>query len=257
MSLHHFNAYRSVSQQLSGLGSAKKLGKFMARHLQLKLGMTLCTIAIMMLALALGPPAAPAKGDHAVPPITEVQLKAIGHARLEPSEISSWKKRARMQAFLPQLQVEYERRTRSLIDIGINDSVYVGSNGVVVGPEEGNYSYNNNADQNVAVKAVWSLNETVFNPDMLNVSAEARRLAENRQMILAEVTKNYFERERLAGEIEYLEGEIRKSPEPEKIRHEIFLKGVSIKEATAGLDALTGGWFSEKIREDSRVAKGR
>lgn len=211
----------------------------------------------MMLALALGSPSEQAMGDRAVPTIAEVQLKAIEHARLEPSEISSWKKRARMQAFLPQLSVEYERRTRYLVDIGITDSVYVGSNGVVVGPEEGNYNYNNNADQNVVVKAVWSLNETVFNPDMLNVSAEARRLAVDRQMILGEVTRNYFERERLAGEIGYLEDEVGKSPEPERIRHEIFLKSVSIKEATAGLDALTGGWFSESIRDGSRVAKGR
>lgn len=233
----------------------------MARLLLCEIYMKAYAVALVLLALsargahpaAFGSPAG--TGDE--PEIAEVQQRAIEHARLEPSEISSWKKRARLQALLPQFQVEYERRIRDFVDININDSVYVGSNGVIVGPDEGSYSYNNNADQNVVVKAVWSLNETIFNPDILNVSAETRRLAGERQAILAEVTRNYFDRQRLIGEIEYLQDELKRSPSPEKIRHEIYLKRVSFSEATAALDALTGGWFSEQIRGPSSVGSRR
>jgi len=186
--------------------------------------------------------------DHVTPPITEVQRRALQYARLEASEISSLKRRARLSAFLPQLQIDYQRRVRSLVDVNINESVYVGSGGVVVGPDEGEYAYNNNADQNIGVKAIWRLNETVFNPDMLDVSAETRRLAHERQAVLAEVTKNYYDRQRIVGDIAYLKNQVSTAPNPNKVRHEIFLREVASREATAAIDALTGGWFSEQLK---------
>jgi len=213
------------------------------------IGMNACAIIMVLLALSAGSaPSMHYTEDNGVPSIVDVQQQAISHARLDPSEISSWKKRARMQAILPKIQVEYERRIRDFVDIDINDTVYVGSNGVVVGPDEGSYSYNNDADQNITVKAVWSLNETIFNPDLLNVSAETRRLANERQAILAEVTRNYYDRQRLTGEIAYLGGLLKKTDGPDKVRHEIFKKRVSFREATAALDAMTGGWFSEQLQ---------
>ncbi len=191
-------------------------------------------------------------GESCVPSIVEVQKRAIAHARLDPSEISRWKKRAKLQALLPKVQLEYERRVRDLIDIDINDSVYVGSNGVVVGPEEGSYSYNNNADQNIGVKAVWSFNETIFNPDMLNVSAEARRLARERQALLSEVTKNYYDRERLASDNERMKVI---SSSASKIERQIVLNRIAIKEANANIDSYTGGWFSEQVAECNNIIK--
>ncbi|MBT3181964.1 MAG: hypothetical protein HN337_05580 [Deltaproteobacteria bacterium] len=188
-------------------------------------------------------------GEKCVPSIVEVQKRAIAHARLDPSEISGWQKRAKLQALLPKIQLEYERRVRDFIDIDINDSVYVGSSGVVVGPEEGSYSYNNDADQNIGVKAVWSFNESIFNPDMLNVSAEARRLSRERQSLLAEVTKNYYDRERLAGDILRMSKLLDIKPGDHKVERQVFLNEVAVKEAIANIDSYTGGWFSEKISE--------
>jgi hypothetical protein len=86
---------------------------------------------------------------------------------------------------------------------------------------------------------------------MLAVSEETRFLARERQAILAEVNKNYYARDRAAGDIGYLEEQLRESVHPEKVRHEIFLRRVSLDEATAALDALTGGWFSGQLREGS------
>jgi hypothetical protein len=190
------------------------------------------------------------KGEMAVPSIVEVQQKAVEYARLDPGEISKWKKNSKLQAFVPQLQFEYERRMRDYVDVNVNDQVYVGSGGSVVGPDEGQFTYNNDINNNIAVKAVWNLGEAVFNPDELNVSAEARKLAYDRQSLLAEVSKNYYARERLAGEIELAEKDMRSASadERKKMEAEVFVKRVSIKEAEAGLDALTGGWWSDERR---------
>lgn len=212
--------------------------------------MTIGTLILFLCALSAGAGTLD-QGASAgkVPPVAQVQQRAVEHARLDPSEISSWKRRARYQALMPQLQLEYERRLNYDVDIDISDSVYVGSNGVSVGPEEGRYSQTQDADQNVAVKAVWRFNEAIFNPDMLNVSAETRHLARERQSLLAEVNRNYYDRSRLAGEIAYYEEQLKHASNPAKIRHEIYLRRVAFDEATAALDALTGGWFGEQLRD--------
>lgn len=185
------------------------------------------------------------------PPIAIVQQKAIEYARLEPSEISSWKKRARLSALLPKLQVSYDRRVKYNIDVDVSDSVYVGSQGSAIGPSQGSYAANEDLDHNIGVKAVWSLGDTVFNPDMLAVSEEARMLARERHAILAEVNKNYYERDKVTGEIQFLVERLKPKPRDEEIRRELLLKRVCLDEATAALDALTGGWFGKQIATDS------
>lgn len=183
------------------------------------------------------------------PDIVDVQKRAIDYARLDPSEISKWKRRAAKAALLPKLQIEYDRRMRDYVNVDVNDQVYVGSNGVVVGPDSGSYNANCNNDNNISVQAVWSLGEAIFSPDSLAVSQEARNLARERQSILAEVNRNFYERRKLGGEIVMLEAELKAHPRDEKIRRDIFAKRVARDEAAAALDALTGGWFSEHMRD--------
>lgn len=183
------------------------------------------------------------------PSIVELQRKALEHARLDPSEISSWKKRVRFSALVPRLQLDYSRRMRSLVDVNINDSVYVGANGVSVGPEAGSYQENSDADQNIGIKAVWNFSEAIFNPEMLAVSEEARLLARERQGILAEVNRNYYERTKAQGEISFIERALKREPRSEKLKMEIFSKRVALDEATAALDALTDGWFSSEFNK--------
>lgn len=184
--------------------------------------------------------------SHSAPPIEEVQRRAIEHARLDPSEITSWKKRARLAALFPKLQVSYDRRVKNDVNVDVNDSVYVGSSGTAVGPPQGGYAASSNSDNNIGLKAVWNFDEALFNPDVLAVSEEARLLARERQAILAEVNKNYYERDRAAGEIAFLGQALPRDPRPDKVRREIFLQRVALDEATAALDALTGGWFSKQ-----------
>lgn len=182
-----------------------------------------------------------------LPSISEVQRRAVSEARLEPSQISSWKRKAQMSALLPKLQVDYTRKVADDIDINLNDSVYVGSNGVAIGPQEGGISATSNADQSIGVRAVWSLNETLFNPDLLNVSAEARRLSIDRQSMLAEVSGAYYELERTMGEIALLKKELAGQGDRLKLERESFVQRVTCKEAIAKLDAYTGGWFGESV----------
>jgi hypothetical protein len=210
------------------------------------------SIIMIVAALSYGGAARLAAEDvPRVPPVDEVQRHAISHANLSPDDITSWKKRVRVAALLPKFQIDYGHRRQYDVDVDTNDSVYVGSSGVVVGPEDGGYSHNQNFNHTIGFKAIWNLDEAVFNANELNISAESRRLAGERQSMLAEVNRNYFERERLLGEIKHMK-ELKSRRMDGRTKHEIFVKEVAIREAGAALDALTGGWFSQESRRLSR-----
>ena len=171
------------------------------------------------------------------PPILEVHRMAINHSQLDFNKTEKWKRNSKLQALLPRLQVEYERHVRDNIDIDINDSVYVGSGGVNVGPEENSYSRDAQGDQNVAIKAIWMLNELVFNRDELDISAESRSIHRERQILLAEVNISYFKWVRIADQLGKTFDLKQKNT-----------KQRELEEMSANLDALTGGWFSKNLR---------
>lgn len=182
-----------------------------------------------------------------VPDIAEVQRRAIDYARLDPKEITTWKKRTKLAALLPKFQLDYGMAFKNDVNVNINDSVYVGSSGTTVGPEQGDVSQNINTNQNIGVRAIWSFSDAVFSPEELAVSEETRLLARERQAILSEVNRNYYERRKLAGELFFLSAQLKKTPRDDKVRQEIFAKNIALDEATAALDALTGGWFGAQI----------
>jgi hypothetical protein len=192
-------------------------------------------------------------GDMRLPPVIEVQRQAVRHARFDLSEIHSWKKRSRQAALVPRLQIDFGKRMRDNIDIDIQDNVYVGSSGIVVGPEEGSYSNVYTSDLTIGVRAVWELGEAVFSPRELAVSAEARNVARATNLLLADVNHHYYIVESCPAEVEILKKVKESDKKPENIRHKIFLRQVACRESSAALDALTGGWWSSALESNTEI----
>ncbi len=183
-----------------------------------------------------------------IPDIARVQQKALSYARLKPNQISKWRKSAKIQAWLPQLQLDYSHKNRSIVDVDISDSVYVGSGGITVGPDEGSMSYDQQGDQSIGVKAVWRLNESLFNSDTINISAESRRLSQERQALLMSINEHYFSYKRALIEGDFLNAHYQKAAQSKKNAHlKLIQKQMQADEAKAALDALTGGWFSRQL----------
>ena len=212
-------------------------------------------VCIMVLMVAAGWAAAAADAMVAAdypapsePAIVDVQAAALEHHGLDRGEAREWKKRARLSALLPRLELRYDRRVKDYVDVNVTENVYVGSSGVTVGPNEGKYSQNSNNDQNIGVRAVWQLGGIVFNTDQLAISREARSLMHERMTLTAQVNKHYHERRRLIGIIDELERGILSHGMKGTPQHELFLARVRLAEETAFLDGLTGGWFSRNLR---------
>lgn len=172
----------------------------------------------------------------AEPAIQEVQAEAIRYLGFDQKEMDSWKSRARWSAALPRLQAGFQRDLKDLVSLSSRDSVSVSGGDVTVGPTQNNFDENFNQGTAIDIKAVWYLNELVFNRDSLSASSEKRDWIRERNRILQEVSEAYFTRKRLLKELKV-------KADPLEIREK---KKLMVDQATATLDALTGGWFSRK-----------
>ncbi len=209
---------------------------FVAQILLQRFGMkTLNTFfALAAFVILISPLAIHADENHGDPDISDVHKVALDYARIRPEDISNLQKRTRRAAYLPLFQVGTKQTFQNNVNIGINDNVSVTSTGTSIGPQttDAKQYVDNNTD--FEVKAVWRLNEIIYNSDMLNVAEEARVQIRERRDLLSNVNRLYFERQRLLDEGEG-------SPKNASLnRH--------IAEVTAELDAFTGGWYSEQLK---------
>jgi hypothetical protein len=88
-------------------------------------------------------------------------------------------------------------------------------------------------DRDYGIVLSWDLRSLAYDPEMVDVSDEARRLIQLRDDVLDEVNQLYFERQRVLLEAA---GREPASPEAARLR-------LRAAELAAGLDAWTGGWF--------------
>ena len=173
------------------------------------------------------------------PSIQEVQQEAIRYMGYDPSQIDGWDKKTKWAAALPHLQVGFQKDLKDTVSVTTRDNISISDGEVFVGPNENNYDQNFNQGTVFGVKALWSLDQLVFNRDTLAVSVEKRHWMLERNRILQQVTEAYFTRRRLIQEL-------KRRGDPLAIREK---KKLLLDHSTAVIDADTGGWFSEKISQ--------
>jgi len=161
------------------------------------------------------------------PKIEEVQKQAIKYAEVEPSKIINWRKQAQKKALLPKLTVGLDGSRKT------NYEIYTAANTSYV--FEGPNDQSNGWD----VALSWDLSELIWNSDQTSIDTRSRLMVQLRDDILDEVNKTYFERIRVKMELDSLQIEDRKKR---------FEKELRVRELTASLDALTGGYFSNHTR---------
>ncbi|QQR79819.1 MAG: hypothetical protein IPJ69_10800 [Deltaproteobacteria bacterium] len=170
------------------------------------------------------------------PTIQQVQAEAIRYLGMDTQDMDSWKSRSRWSAALPRLQASFQRDLKDLISLSSRDSVSVSGGDVTVGPTQNNFDQNFNQGTAIDIKAVWYLNELVFNKDSLAVSSEKRDWMRERNRVLQDVSEAFFTHKRLVKEL-------KSKSDPLEIREK---KKFMLDQVNGTLDALTGGWFSKE-----------
>jgi len=164
------------------------------------------------------------------PSIREVQEAAIAYSRSHPDTVDSWRARARTSALMPEFQSrvrsQFDRDSRTRTNLDAADAVVV--------------TDDNDNSLLLEVRATWDLDRVIFNPDELGVWRETMRMANLRDRVVDEVTRRYYERRRLQVDLQL-------SP-PTNVSDRVR-KELRIQELTADIDAVTGGWFSKRLKK--------
>jgi photosystem II stability/assembly factor-like uncharacterized protein len=161
------------------------------------------------------------------PDISEVQQAAIKYAEVEPEKIARWRRQAKVKAILPKLTVGLDRSETT------NYEIYTSATARYV--YEGPYDKSDGWD----VTLSWELGDLIWSDAQTSIDVRSRLMVELRGNILDEVTKIYFERLRVKMELNNLSLEERKKR---------FEKELKLQELAASLDALTGGYFSQRLK---------
>lgn len=164
----------------------------------------------------------------AEPSVRDVQQQAIEYVRVHPEVVDSWRLRARTNALAPRLTTTGQGT--------LNDD-----RRTVEQPGQATIlSTDNDQSGRLTVGATWELDRLIFEPAEMAVARESVRMANLRDRVLDEVTRRYFERRRLQVDLEL---------SPPKDLADRVKKELRLQELTADLDAATGGWFSEKLKD--------
>jgi len=163
------------------------------------------------------------------PKIEEVQREAIKYAEVEPEKIINWRKQAAKKAILPKVSMGLARDNTGLWHWESGSSTKEYDDILRRGRDS--------LDWDVTLS--WDLGELIWNSDQTSIDTRSRLMVQLRDDLLDEVNKLYFERIRVKAELDSLQIEDRKKR---------FEKELRVKELTASLDALTGGYFSSQIR---------
>ena len=163
------------------------------------------------------------------PKIGEIQKEAIKYAEVDPEKIIKWRRQAQNKAVLPQVSLGLDRSTTDLWHWEGGSTTRSDDDTLRRGRDSIDWS----------VSLSWNLGELIWNDDQTSIDARSRLMVQLRDDILDEVNKLYFERIRVKMEMDSLQIEDRKKR---------FEKELRLKELTASLDALTGGYFSSHIK---------
>lgn len=163
------------------------------------------------------------------PSISEVQQAAIKWAELEPERIAKWRKQAAKKAWLPELSIGIDNNSTDLWHWETGSTTKFQDD--VLRKGEGSMEWD--------VSLSWELGDLIWNDDQTSIDVRSNLAVSLRRSILDEVTERYFTRLRIKMELDSL------SIEERKKRLEKELK---LKELTASIDALTGGYFSKALK---------
>jgi hypothetical protein len=167
------------------------------------------------------------------PTVQEVQRAVLRHYKVHPAKVEEYRRGAEWKALIPELEGTFNLSTgdgdRRLIDMLYAQSP---TSPLRNGKD---FEYSSNKSYQVGVRAHWSLDRLWFNSEILDVTS----LVGVQEGLVREITSLYFTRRRLLTTF---------ALSPPKDPGEQITESIRFDEITANMDALTGGWFSTRLK---------
>jgi len=177
-------------------------------------------------------PGAPApRARSAEPTIAQVQQSALRYLALEPIRMRELWAGAGRRGWAPELSVRGDYGSDFDRGHGYDESFVSGETRSLFDRDRSRAE-----GYGVSLQLSWDLGDVAFNLDRVDVSREARLVIQIRDDVLDEINQLYFERQRVLASLD--------APPPDVPEALLRLRAA---ELASGLDAWTGGWFSEQI----------
>lgn len=165
------------------------------------------------------------------PPIAAVHAAALSYTGLEAEQIAGLYRGLRRRGWIPRVSVDAgidrDRHTSRDFD----ESFVSGATRHLFDRDE-----IESLDVGAGLLLTWELGRLAYDPEVVDLSREARQIITLRDNVLDEINQIYFERRALMAQ---LAG----GAEPELAGS----RRIRVDELRAGLDAWTGGWFSQRL----------
>jgi len=95
------------------------------------------------------------------------------------------KKRVKAAPYFPALYVGYDHSLTEREGLKVSDNISLSGGDVTIGPEDNDYNYYGYLGRTVHARAVWKLDEIIFNRNHLLIESERRELLKLRPHIFA------------------------------------------------------------------------
>ncbi len=162
------------------------------------------------------------------PPILEVQRAALRYLHLSGDPAAAMRRGVRLRGLLPLVTLEGRKGHGGDTRNNYDESFVSGGYRKLYDRDD-----LDTQDRDVQMRLTWDLGDTLYNPEQIDVSTEARRLIELRDDVLDELDQLYFDRRRALDAASAAPADSADAAR-ERLRAE---------ELAAGLDAWTDGWF--------------
>jgi hypothetical protein len=153
------------------------------------------------------------------PSIQEVQEMAIRYCDVSNEKIRAWQRGARLKALLPKFSYDRDKTVTTALGASYDKTQ--------VGPQDWGISFS------------WDFSDLVYSESQTSIDSRAKLMVDQRNDILSEVTRLYFERKKIQMEI---------ASEKKMSEGELNGKRLRLMELTALIDRLTGGTYSKLLK---------
>lgn len=167
--------------------------------------------------------------DHE-PSIQELQSVAARYAEVHPEKILEWRRGAALKPWLPSLSVGMDRGVAQNVDIDRGGTA--DPDRFISGPSE--------QDRDYSVDLQWDISNLIWNDDQTSIDNRSKLMVQLRDDLMNELNHLYFARRRL---------QIQSFLSEEKDLAAAVDRRLQIDEYTAGIDALTGGYLTRRLKE--------
>ncbi len=162
------------------------------------------------------------------PTSREVHQAVIRYGNLSQWKIKRWQAESRLSALAPTLSLGRDFSQRNNIDVDRADVITRDT--FIDGPDDTTESW----DMNVS----WDFGDFLWSSNQTSIDSREKLMVELRNDLLSEATRIYHERRRLEMEFVF---------SPPAAEREHFERLIRLDELTSLLDAMTDGFFSQRL----------